>query len=1000
MTPTDTSEAGLETRICRTLTGTDCLPRPAGTPAFVAETPASYGGVGWLPGDPADYDREYCVDLVQLTAFLRATQPKVADALDLDHDSPTRRKFLARLQGEVSKRGVVDVLRNGVQHGPHHIELFYGTPSPGNAQARALYAQNRFTVTRQLRYSRDETQRALDLVLFVNGLPVFTFELKNRLTKQTVHDAIEQYRRDRNPREKLFELGRCVAHFAVDENEVWFCTHLEGKASWFLPFNKGWNDGAGNPPNPHGLKTDYLWREILTRDSMTDILENYAQLIVEKDPKTGKKRRRQIFPRYHQLDVVRKLLADARAHGVGRRYLIQHSAGSGKSNSIAWLAHQLIGLTRDGRPVFDSIIVVTDRRILDRQIRDTIKQFAQVSATVGHAEHSGDLRRFIESGKKIVITTLQKFPFILDEIGHEHRGRRFAIIIDEAHSSQGGRTSAKMSMALSEAGAEDEDETFEDRINRLMESRKVLPNASYFAFTATPKNKTLELFGEPDPQPDGTVKHRPFHSYTMKQAIQEGFILDVLAHYTPVKSYYKLVKKIEDDPEFDVKKAQKKLRRFVEGHEYAIRLKAEIMVDHFHEQVMAKGKIGGQARAMVVTSSIKRAIQYFHAIQDYLKARKSPYRAIVAFSGEHDYGGVKVTESSLNGFPSSQIADRIRQDPYRFLIVADKFQTGYDEPLLHTMYVDKVLSGVKAVQTLSRLNRAHPQKHDTFVLDFVNDPETIRKAFEPYYRTTILADETDPNKLHDLKADLDGYQVYAPAQVDELVRRYLSGADRDQLDPILDACVATYMEDLDEDEQIDFKGKAKAFLRTYGFLSSILPYTNAEWEKLSIFLNFLVPKLPAPKEEDLSKGILEAIDMDSYRVEKQATMRITLTDADAEIEPVPTAGGGHKPEPELDRLSNIIKAFNEQFGNIPWTDADRVRKLITEEIPARVAADTAYQNARKHSDKQNARIEHDKALARVMTAILKDDAELFKQFSDNESFRRWLTDTVFALTYE
>ena len=956
--------------------------------------------MGWLPGDPADYDREYCVDLVQLTAFLRATQPKVADALDLDHDSPTRRKFLARLQGEVSKRGVVDVLRNGVQHGPHHIELFYGTPSPGNAQARALYAQNRFTVTRQLRYSRDETQRALDLVLFVNGLPVFTFELKNRLTKQTVHDAIEQYRRDRNPREKLFELGRCVAHFAVDENEVWFCTHLEGKASWFLPFNKGWNDGAGNPPNPHGLKTDYLWREILTRDSMTDILENYAQLIVEKDPKTGKKRRRQIFPRYHQLDVVRKLLADARAHGVGRRYLIQHSAGSGKSNSIAWLAHQLIGLTRDGRPVFDSIIVVTDRRILDRQIRDTIKQFAQVSATVGHAEHSGDLRRFIESGKKIVITTLQKFPFILDEIGHEHRGRRFAIIIDEAHSSQGGRTSAKMSMALSEAGAEDEDETFEDRINRLMESRKVLPNASYFAFTATPKNKTLELFGEPDPQPDGTVKHRPFHSYTMKQAIQEGFILDVLAHYTPVKSYYKLVKKIEDDPEFDVKKAQKKLRRFVEGHEYAIRLKAEIMVDHFHEQVMAKGKIGGQARAMVVTSSIKRAIQYFHAIQDYLKARKSPYRAIVAFSGEHDYGGVKVTESSLNGFPSSQIADRIRQDPYRFLIVADKFQTGYDEPLLHTMYVDKVLSGVKAVQTLSRLNRAHPQKHDTFVLDFVNDPETIRKAFEPYYRTTILADETDPNKLHDLKADLDGYQVYAPAQVDELVRRYLSGADRDQLDPILDACVATYMEDLDEDEQIDFKGKAKAFLRTYGFLSSILPYTNAEWEKLSIFLNFLVPKLPAPKEEDLSKGILEAIDMDSYRVEKQATMRITLTDADAEIEPVPTAGGGHKPEPELDRLSNIIKAFNEQFGNIPWTDADRVRKLITEEIPARVAADTAYQNARKHSDKQNARIEHDKALARVMTAILKDDAELFKQFSDNESFRRWLTDTVFALTYE
>jgi len=1000
MNPTDTSEAGLETLICRALTGTDCTPRPTGAPAVVAEALASYGGIGWLPGHPADYDREYCVDLIHLAAFLRSTQPEVGEALDLDNDSPTRRKFLARLQGEVSKRGVVDVLRGGIQHGPFRIELFYGTPSPGNEQARALYEKNRFTVTRQLRYSREETQRALDLVLFINGLPVFTFELKNRLTKQTVYDAIEQYRRDRNPREKLFELGRCVAHFAVDDNEVWFCTHLQGKASWFLPFNKGWNDGAGNPPNPQGLKTDYLWREILSRESVTDILEHYAQLVEEKDLKTGKKRRRQIFPRYHQLDVVRKLLTDVAVHGVGRRYLIQHSAGSGKSNSIAWLAHQLIGLGKDGKPVFDSIIVVTDRRILDQQIRDTVKQFAQVSATVGHAEHSGDLRRFIESSKKIIITTLQKFPFILDEIGDEHRGRRFAIIIDEAHSSQGGRTSAKMSMALSEAGREDEDETFEDQINRLMEARKLLPNASYFAFTATPKNKTLEIFGTPEPQPDGTVKHRPFHAYTMKQAIQEGFILDVLANYTPVKSYYKLIKTIEDDPKFDVKKAQKKLRRFVEGHDYAIRLKAEIMVDHFHEQVIAKGKIGGQARAMVVTGSIERAIQYFHAFQAYLAERKRPYRAIVAFSGEHDYGGVNVTEASLNGFPSNQIADKIREDPYRFLICADKFQTGYDEPLLHTMYVDKVLSGVKAVQTLSRLNRAHPQKHDTFVLDFVNDPETIRLAFEPYYRTTILADETDPNKLHNLKADLDNYQVYAPEQVEELARRYLSGADRDQLDPILDACVATYLQDLDEDGQVDFKSKAKAFLRTYNFLASILPYSNPGWEKLSIFLEFLVPKLPAPKEEDLSKGILEAIDMDSYRVEKQASMRIALADVDAEIEPVPTAGGGHKPEPELDRLSNIIKAFNDQFGNIPWTDADRVRKLITEEIPARVAADTAYQNARKHSDKQNAQIEHNKALRRVMTALLKDDTELFKQFSDNTSFRRWLEDTVFRLTYD
>ena len=999
---TDTSEKGLERLIVQAMTGRSAaVPTQEGVSLERLET---YGGTGWILGSARDYDREYAADLAQLRAFLRATQPEVAEALDLDRDGPTRRKFLARLQGEISKRGTIDVLRHGIKHGPHHLDLFYGTPSPGNVKAQERYAANRFSVTRQLRYSRDETQLALDLGLFINGLPVGTFELKNSLTKQTVEDAVQQYKRDRDPRERLSEFGRCVVHFAVDDHEVRFCTHLKGKASWFLPFNLGWNDGAGNPPNPNGLKTDYLWKRILTRDGLTDILENYAQIVETKDERTGRKKAVQIWPRFHQLEVVRKLLVDTGQNGVGRRYLIQHSAGSGKSNSIAWLAHQLIGLAKDDAPVFDSIIVVTDRRILDQQIRETIKQFAQVGATVG-AVKEGDgsktkqLSEFLEQGKKIIIVTVQTFPAALDKIGSEHRGKKFAIIIDEAHSSQGGRASAAVSMALSTAGEEEEDETTEDQINRIMEARKLLPNASYFAFTATPKNKTLEIFGEPYPE-GGQTKHRPFHSYTMKQGIQEGFILDVLAYYTPVESYYKLVKTVEGDPELDTKRARKKLRRYVESHDHAIRLKAEIMVDHFHEQVSALGKIGGQARAMVVTSGIEHAIQYYHAIRDYLVERKSPHKAIVAFSGEHEYGGVKVTEASLNGFPSSRIKDEIQNDPYRFLICADKFQTGYDEPLLHTMYVDKILSGIRAVQTLSRLNRARPQKHDTFVLDFMNEADTIRDAFADYYRTTILAEETDPNKLHDLKARLDGYQVYTAAQIDQLVELYLGGADRDRLDPILDACVAVYKEQLDENGQVDFKGKAKAFVRTYGFLAAILPYTHAEWEKLSIFLNFLVPKLPAPVEEDLSKGILEAIDMDSYRVEKQATMKIRLPDADAEIEPVPATGGGHKPEPELDRLSNIIKAFNELFGNIPWTDADRVHRLITLEIPAKVAADTAYQNAKQHSDRQNARIEHDKALTRVMTAVLKDDTELFKQFSDNESFRRWLTDKVFGLTYE
>ncbi|MDX9974310.1 MAG: type I restriction endonuclease subunit R [FCB group bacterium] len=1013
MPTTDTSEKGLESLIVAALTS-----RPdSETLTVVRDERGAYGGAGYVQGDPHDYDRDYAVDLAKLRAFLEATQPEVAARLRLEDDHPIRQKFLARLQGEIARRGVIDVLRHGVKHGPDTIACFYGAPTPGNRKAEALFAANIFSVTRQLRYSKDQTQLALDLCLFINGLPIATFELKNSLTKQTVEDAVEQYKRDRDPRELLFQFGRCVVHFAVDDQEVRMCTHLQGKASWFLPFNKGWNDGAGNPPNPHGLKTAYLWEDVLARESLTDILEHYAQVVESKDEKTGKKKRDQIFPRYHQLDVVRKLLAATREDGVGRRYLIQHSAGSGKSNSIAWLAYQLTdlrwGALSEVRPtLFDSIIVVTDRRVLDKQIRDTIKQFAQVSSVVGHAEHSGDLRKFITEGKKIIITTVQKFPFILDEIGNEHRHHRFAIIIDEAHSSQGGRTAAKMHMVLSQVGCtsevrptSEEEATTEDIINHLMETRKMLSNASYFAFTATPKNKTLEIFGSPYPdslpEGEGERKYRPFHVYTMKQAIQEGFILDVLAHYTPVASYYRLMKTVTDDPEFDSKRAQKKLRRYVESHTYALHQKAEIIVEHFHTDVLARQKIGGQARAMVVTPSIQRAIATYLAIKDALEVRKSPYQAIVAFSGEPEYGGKPVTEATLNGFPSSQIPDKFKEDPYRFLVVAEKFQTGYDEPLLHTMYVDKILAGIQAVQTLSRLNRAHPQKHDTFVLDFVNDADTIQCAFEPYYRTTILSAETDPNKLHDLKAGLDGAQVYNKDQVEQLVALYLGGASRERLDPILDACVAVYKEDLDEDGQVAFKGSAKAFVRTYNFLGAILPYNNADWEKLSIFLNFLVSKLPAPQETDLAKGILEAVDMDSYRAEVQASLAITLADEDAEIEPPPVGEGGWKPEPELERLSAIIRTFNELFGgSSEWRDVDRVERTIAEDIPAQVAADTAYQNAMRYSDQQNARVEFEKALSRVMVGLVADQTELFKLFSDNDSFKKWLSDAVFGLTYQ
>lgn len=958
--------------------------------------------VNWLvkhnsyeEGSNADYNREYAIDETRLLRFLEKTQPEQFKLLGLSASEQKKRAFLNRLQSELAKRGIIDVLRNGIKVYPADVILFYLTPSENNRKAKEQFAQNIFSVTRQLRYSSDANKLALDLCIFINGLPVITFELKNQLTKQNTNDAVEQYKTDRDLRELLFSFKRCMVHFAVDDAQIKFCTKLAGKDSWFLPFNKGYNDGAGNPPNPNGIMTDYLWKDILTKEKLTLIIENYAQVVVDTDPDTKKKKEKQIFPRYHQLDVVTKLLADVKEHGVGKRYLIQHSAGSGKSNSIAWLAHQLIGLEQDGHPMLDSVIVVTDRKILDKQIRNTIKQFMQVSNTVVWAEHSGELRKAITDGKRIIITTVEKFPYIVSEIGPEHKNNHFAIIIDEAHSGQSGRNAAQMNLALSGRASDDVRDN-EDKINIMMEGRKLLSNASYFAFTATPKNKTLETFGV-SYEEAGEIKHKPFHVYTMKQAIQEGFILDVLKNYTVIDSYYKLIKTVEDDPMFDKKRAQKKLRSFVEGNSFTIAKKAAMMVDHFHEQVIAKGKIGGQARAMVVTASIPRCIEYYFAINKCLADRHSPYKAIIAFSGEHAYNGQNLTSARLNGFPDAKIPKEFKKDPYRLLIVADMFQTGFDEPLLHTMYVDKLLYNIKAVQTLSRLNRSHPQKHDTFVLDFANKPEDIAKSFSTYYKTTILSGETDPNKLYDLVATMENYQIYTENDVEQLINNYLSGAERDQLDPHLDACTALYKQ-LDTDDQIDFKSAAKAFVRTYGFLGAILPYGNAKWEKLSIFLNLLIPKLPSPREEDFSQGILDSIDLESYRNEARDSLSIKLEDVDTEVTPVPSAGTPHIVNPEMDLLSAILSNFNDIFGNIDWKDADNVKRQILE-IPAMVSRDEKYQNAMRNSDEQSARLESERALQQVIIAIMADNMELFKQFQDNPSFKKWLSDMVFNLTY-
>lgn len=952
---------------------------------------------GYESGTNADYNKDYAVDETRLLRFLEDTQPKAVQRLGLLISEQNKRKFLNRLSGELAKRGVIDVLRKGVKVYPVDVVMFYMTPSPNNPKAAELFDKNIFSVTRQLRYSQDASRLALDMCVFINGLPVITMELKNQLTKQNTDDAVRQYMDDRDPRDTLFSFKRCMVHFAVDDVTIKFCTKLAKKDSWFLPFNKGYNDGAGNPPSPNGLMTDYLWKDILTKRKLARIIENYAQVVVDIDPDTGKKTVKQIFPRYHQLDCVESILADVSRNGIGKRYLIQHSAGSGKSNSIAWLAHQLITLEQSGHPMIDSVIVVTDRRILDKQIRDTIKQFMQVRNTVVWAEHSGELSQAIKDGKRIIVTTIEKFPYALPKLGEEHKSRKFAIIIDEAHSGQSGKNSAEMNLALSGLASVDDMDN-EDKINAMMEGRKLLTNASYFAFTATPKNKTLEAFGTPF-EDGGETKFRPFHVYTMKQAIQEGFILDVLAHYTAIDSYYKLMKTVEDDPMFDKKRAQKKLRSFVEGNSFTIGKKAGIIVDHFHEQVIAKGKIGGQARAMVVTASIPRCIEYYYAINKELAKRHSPYKIIVAFSGEHRYNGQEpaVTSAELNGFPDGKIPKMFKQDPYRILVVADMFQTGFDEPLLHTMYVDKVLAGINAVQTLSRLNRAYPGKLDTFVLDFANKPEDIQRAFEPYYRTTILSSQTDPNKLYDLVAAMDEYQVFNDHDVRTVVDLFLEGAERDRLDPVLDACTVLYKQ-LEVDDQIEFKSAAKAFVRTYGFLGAILPYGNADWERLSIFLNLLIPKLPSPREDDLSEGILEAVDLESYRNEARESIAIKLADEDAEIDPVPTGNGAHIDVPEMDPLSVILSDFNDLFGNIDWNDADNVRRQILE-IPAMVSRDEKYQNAMRNSDEQSARMESDRALLQVILDIMGDNIELFKQYQDNPSFKKWLSDLVFNLTY-
>ena len=1001
----DTSEKGLEAHITQHL----CMVN------------------GFEERQYAQYNRSECVDEELLFKFLENTQPNEVAKLQNVHGTNFKQRILYLINRKIKDEtvvnekclgGLVSLMRTEITDGNSGIKLklFYDKPvSNLNTKDAELFNKNIFSITRQVHFST-QSEKSLDLVISINGLPVITFELKNELTKQNVKDAIKQYKTTRDPKEEMFRLARCLVHFAVDTEQVWMCTHLKGENSFFLPFNKGNNNGAGNPPNSSGIKTDYLWKEILTKDSITNIIQNYVQLIEEESEKIlpdGKikkeKVKKMIFPRYHQLNSVRNLLMDAKENGAGKRYLIQHSAGSGKSNSISWLAHQLVGLfdKTNTSAVFDSVIVVTDRIVLDSQIQRNIKQFEQVAGLVEHIDKgSKHLKEALEEGKKIIITTIQKFPHIVNDIG-DLPGNKFAIIIDEAHSSQSGNTAGKLNATLSkdfEKVQVDDDEfvfmdkdqhdelTSEDLVVDIVQSRKMLTNASYFAFTATPKQKTLELFGVKFKEGE-KEKFRAFHLYSMKQAIQEHFIEDVLLNYTTYNSHFALLKKIEDDPLYDKKKAQKKMRIYVESHELNIARKTAVMVEHFMSAVVGKKKINGLAKAMVVTSSRRNAVKYKKSFDKYLTENSIPFKAIVAFSGEID----GQTESSLNSFTSAAIPDEFKKANNRFLIVANKYQTGFDQPLLHTMYVDKKLGGVSAVQTLSRLNRTTSGKSDTFVMDFANSTDEIKNSFEPYYETTILGEGTDPNKLFDLQNALDNYQVYTNSQVQEFSDKIVQNVPVDQLHIILDAAANVFRTTLDEKSQEDFRTKCKSYVRLYLFLAQIVPFTNPYLERLYIFVNHLQNKIQREQGVDFAQGVLDTIDLDSYRLQKQGEFNIALEQG-KELMPSSEMGSGVA-EPELELLSNIVKAFNDRFGTT-FTNEDKVRKMAAElmqDVKTDQAAMDNINASLNKNDIQNAQITFTDILKAKMINHIDSNFEVFKEYNDNPEFKTFLAGQMFKL---
>jgi type I restriction enzyme R subunit len=962
---------------------------------------------GYSKGLSIDFDAQLGLFPSYITDFLKTSQPVAWGKLVNIHKDEVEKKVIQRLVKEIDLRGILDVIRKGFTDYGVKFQMAYFKPESSlNPEAETQYLLNHLSVTRQLYYER-VGNNSIDMVLSLNGLPIATIELKNQFSGQSVDNAKKQYVYDREPSEPIFQFKkRTLVHFAVDTDECFMTTKLDGKRTRYLPFNLGNNNGAGNPLNKNGYRTSYLWEEVWKKDSFMDIIGKFLHLSVEEFELNGAKKKKEaiIFPRFHQMQVVRKITGDAKANGAGKNYLIQHSAGSGKSNSIAWLSYRLSSLhDADNNRIFDSVIVITDRKVLDSQLQNTIYQFEHKDGVVQKIDkNSQQLADALTAGSNIIITTLQKFPFILEKIG-ELPARKYAVIVDEAHSSQGGEGVKKLKEVLSSKSLEEAEkeeaytgleEDAEDEIRKSMLARGKQENLSFFGFTATPKPKTIEVFGTMGVN----GKPEPFHLYSMKQAIEEGFILDVLKNYTTYKTYYKLSKEIEDDPKVNKKKAARAIGRFMSLHPHNLAQKTEVMVEHFR-QIVSK-KIGGKAKAMVVSSSRLHAVRYKEEFDKYITEKGyTDIRTIVAFSGKviYDMSPEGVTEVELNGFSEKELPRKFSSDEYQLLLVADKYQTGFDQPLLHTMYVDKKLSGVKAVQTLSRLNRMCAGKEDTFVLDFANETDDILNSFQPYYELTTIKENSDPNHLYDLKAQIDNSKIIWETEVDNFCNVFfksaksLSISEQGKLNAYVDPAVERFKalpKEASEDNEIDteatqedLKNTLQVFNRTYSFLTQIMPFSDIELEKLFTYTRFLLKKLPRTSEQDKFK-LGDEVSLEYYRLERIAQNNILLEDqAIYELEGGGAAGIRMTKDEEA-ALSEIINVLNKKF-NTEFNDAD---KLFFDQIEAELLLDAKLGEQAKNNTIDNFKFGFEDLFFDKLIGRMEQNQDIFAKMMDDKEF--------------